>query len=79
MLKYVPPKKSSMPDLEPHENWLYKEQQSGYVALAVSNSYLEILLSNGDVKVAFSKGGKTHYKLTRSGWEIIKKAKKIFG
>lgn len=65
-----------MQNLEPHEEYLFRNTSEGFVQVKGINDKLVKLVSEGLVKKSHSKSGFDFYKLTKSGWDVIKKAKK---
>jgi predicted transcriptional regulator len=68
-----------MASLAAHEEYLYRNMNNGYLAVAQRNPYSDKLEKDGHIKHTYNRGLTKFYKLTKSGWDIIKNAKKIFG
>lgn len=68
-----------MASLLAHEEYLYRNVENGVLSVAQRNAYADALEKNDCIKHAYNRGDTKYYKLTKQGWEIIKRAKKIFG
>lgn len=65
----------SMTNLESqHDTWMFEQQLGGFITYEGNTIPIEIgaLDKEDKIKFAHTRDGKTYYKLTRKGWEVIR-------
>lgn len=68
-----------MPNSLAHEDWLFKNQKNGFVHTSSESKELKEAVAANLIQHAYRKGEFTYYKLTRAGWEVIRKSRKSLG